>query len=213
MKPLKRSLLALTLGVLSLSALPEASRAATAADMTISQSDFRASMRRLWDDHVAWTRLFIVSDVNNLGDKAATTQRLLRNQQDIGSAIATFYGHAAGAKLAQLLTDHILIAAKVVDAAKARDNRQLNLVTQQWFANADQIALFLSTANPRNWSLSAVKDMMHRHLQLTTAEATDYLNGSYAASASDYDRVHDEIDMMSDALSSGIIAQFPRMFR
>jgi hypothetical protein len=53
-------------------------------------------MHRLWPDHVAYTRLFIVSAVSGSADRDATTQRLLRNQADIGDAVAGFYGRDAG---------------------------------------------------------------------------------------------------------------------
>jgi hypothetical protein len=54
--------------------------------------------------------------------------------------------------------------------------------------------------------------MMHRHQALTLNEAVAELHGQYAASVHDYDKVHHEILMMADALSSGIIAQFPQHF-
>src|SRR4029079_5634414 len=79
---------------------------------------FHDGMRKLWEDHVTWTRLFIISAAADLPDKNATTQRLLQNQTDIGNAVADFYGHDAGSKLTALLKDHILIAANIVAAAK-----------------------------------------------------------------------------------------------
>src|SRR3954447_25150190 len=87
-----------------------------------SRSDFQDAMRRLWSDHVAYARLFIVSAASGSADKDATTQRLLQNQTDIGNAVAAFYGPDAGNKLTALLKDHILIAASIVGAAKAGDN-------------------------------------------------------------------------------------------
>jgi len=51
------------------------------------QFAFRSAMRKLWEDHITWTRLYIVSVTADLADKDATAQRLLRNQADIGSAI------------------------------------------------------------------------------------------------------------------------------
>ncbi|HJR87932.1 MAG TPA: hypothetical protein VJ930_09800, partial [Acidimicrobiia bacterium] len=81
----------------------------TAAAATVDPVAFGQAMRDLWTDHVAWTRLFIVSAVAGLPDTEATADRLLRNQADIGAAVAGFYGDEAGEALTALLRDHILI--------------------------------------------------------------------------------------------------------
>src|SRR5437870_4201417 len=97
-----------------------------------SKAAFHDAMRKLWEDHVTWTRLFIVSAAAGLPDKDATTQRLLQNQSDIGNAVAEFYGRDAGNKLTALLKDHILIAADIVTAAKAGDKAKVSSSNKRW---------------------------------------------------------------------------------
>lgn len=92
----------------------------------------REGMRRLWEDHVLWTRLVIVSTAANLPDLEATTRRLLQNQADIGNAVKPYYGEAAGEKLTALLRAHILGAAELLAAAKANDPRRLDAAKQAW---------------------------------------------------------------------------------
>lgn len=102
--------------------IPLAAVAAPAAGSTPANTlAFHDAMRKLWEDHVTWTRLFIVSDVQNLPDLGPTTDRLLQNQVDIGNAIKPYYGDQAGAQLTDLLTQHILIAKAIVDALKVND--------------------------------------------------------------------------------------------
>ncbi len=176
---------------------------------------FHDAMRRLWEDHITWTRLFIVSAATlpaDLPDEAATATRLLANQTDIGDAIKPFYGEAAGDRLTQLLRDHILTAAQLIGAAKAGDSAGVATASEHWYANADQIATFLHDANPRHWPLDDLRTMMKSHLDLTLKEAVDRLHGAYAADVADYDAVHAEILAMADMLSDGIIAQFPAKF-
>lgn len=171
----------------------------------------RENMRKLWEDHITWTRLTIVSFDANLPDLQATLGRLLRNQTDIGNAIKPYYGGPAG-KLASLLRSHILIAADVLDAAKKGDAQALATAQQRWQANADDIARFLTQANPRNWPLSMTRSMMRKHLKLTTDEAVAHLKGNFDADIKAYDAVHREILQMADMLSSGIVKQFPGRF-
>src|SRR5207248_5840633 len=110
-----------------------------------------SAMRKLWEDHITWTRLYIISTAANLPDKDANAARLLQNQTDIGNAIKTYYGTAAGDRLTALLRDHILGAVAILDAAKANNAAQVTAASNAWYANANDIADFLSTANPINW--------------------------------------------------------------
>ena len=177
------------------------------------QAAFHDAMRKLWEDHITWTRLFIVSAAADLPDKGPTTERLLQNQVDIGNAIKPFYGDAAGEKLTALLKEHITTAAEVVAAAKANDTAKLTDANRRWFANADAIAAFLSGANPKSWPAAEMKRMMHEHLDLTTAEAVAHLKGDWAADVAAYDKVHVQILHMADMLSAGIVSQHPAKFK
>lgn len=201
---LNRSRLTLAIAILLL--IPNVTYAQTSKDA------FHDAMRKLWQEHVAYTRLFIVSAAAGLPDKDATTQRLLQNQTDIGNAVATFYGRDAGDKLTALLKDHILIAASIVTAAKAGDNAKVTSENQRWRQNATDIAKFLSGANPKSWPESAIQSAMFAHLDQTLSEASNQLKGNYEASVKDYDRAQEHIMMMADILSDGIIAQFPSKF-
>jgi len=177
-----------------------------------SKQSFHDAMRKLWSDHVAYTRLFIVSAASGSADKDATTQRLLQNQTDIGNAVAEFYGRDAGNKLTALLKDHILIAANIVTAAKAGDNAKVTSENKRWHDNATDIAKFLHGANPKHWPEATLQSALFTHLDQTINEATHELKGNYAASIKDYDQALDHMLMVADTLSGGIEAQFPSKF-
>ena len=174
---------------------------------------FHDGMRKLWEDHITWTRLAIISLEGGTADTDATVARLLQNQADIGNAVKPFYGEAAGDALTQLLRDHILIAADLIAAAKAGDSAQLAATQERWVANADEIAALLHSANPRYWPLDVMKTEMHMHLDLTTEEAVAHLQGNWEADVGAFDKVHDHILHMADLLSNGLIKQFPSRFR
>jgi hypothetical protein len=173
----------------------------------------RMDMRKLWEDHITWTRMAIISLEGGTPDTQATVGRLLENQTDIGNAIKPFYGKAAGTAVTKLLREHILIAADVIAAAKAGNKAQLTEAQARWTANADQIAAALHGVNPRYWRLGAMKAEMHRHLALTTNEAVARLQRNWDADVAAYDAVHKHILHMADMLSSGIVKQFPKRFR
>jgi hypothetical protein len=173
-------------------------------------------MRVLWEDHIVWTRQYIVSAATqstDLADIGPTAERLFRNQADIGNAVAAFYGDAAGTALTGLLNDHIAIAAEAISKARAGDQAGLDDALARWYDNADDIAQFLADANPGNWPFDMMSAHMRDHLDLTLEEAVARLSGDYAADIAAYDKVHVQILEMADMLSDGIVQQFPNAFR
>ena len=139
-------------------------------------------------------------------------ERLLRNQDDIGNAIKPVYGEAAGNKLTSLLREHILIAADIVTAAKAGNNDGVAKGQKRWRANADEIAAFLSAANP-NWPIDTMKNMLYKHLATTTSEVVSRLGKDWAADTAAYDEGYAHMMMFADMLTDGIVKQFPDKFK
>lgn len=171
----------------------------------------RLGMRQLWEEHIVYTRNYIISGLAGLEDAQKVAERLLRNQDDIGNAIKPYYGAAAGDKLASLLRDHILIAADIVGAAKGGDNEKVTALQKKWHANADDIANLLAGANP-NWPKSALTDMLYKHLDLTTKEVVSRVKKDWAGDIDAYDKGHVHMLMFADALTNGIVKQFPNKF-
>jgi len=171
----------------------------------------RIAMHKLWEDHIVWTRNVILNIMDDLPGTDQAVTRLLKNQDDIGNAVKPFYGEVEGKELTRLLREHITVAADLLKGAKAGNNSAYDATNKKWFVNADEISDFLSKANP-NWKLADMKKMMHDHLTLTTDEAVARLKKDYAADVKAYDKVHDEILMMADMLTDGIIKQFPGKF-
>lgn len=185
---------------------------ASAQESGVSRADFQDEMRRLWEDHIVWTRMYIISAIEELPDTDLVAQRLLRNQDEIGDAVKPFYGDEAGEALAELLREHILGAVELLQAAKAGDEEAATAASEAWSANADEIAAFLYAANPDNWTEEALAHEMHMHLELTLREAQARLAGDYEAEIAAYDEVHAHILRMADVLSEGIANQFPDQF-
>lgn len=177
-----------------------------------AELDLRLAMRKLWEEHIVYTREYIISALADLEDVGKVAERLLANQDDIGNAIKSYYGNEAGDKLAGLLRNHILIATEVVKAAKIGNNEELTKAQAKWNANADDIAVFLSGANP-NWGKKELTDMLYKHLELTTGEVVSRLEKDWTADIAYYDKGHAHMLMFSDALTGGIVKQFPDKFK
>jgi hypothetical protein len=184
-----------------------------AAVVTVKELALRQGMRHLWEDHITWTRLAIVSLTTGAPDADATVGRLLKNQTDIGNAVKPFYGTAAGNELTRQLRQHIVIAADVVAAAKAGDATKLADAQSRWEQNADDIAQVLNSVNPRHWKLAKMEAELRLHLKLTTEEAVARLRRNWDADVAAYDKIHRHALHFADLLSTGLVKQFPSRFR
>jgi len=171
----------------------------------------KEEMRKLWTDHLVWIRDYMVSTVDGLPDQSKVLARLRQNQTDIGNAIKPYYGEEAGNQLDKLLQEHIVIGGKVIEAAKSQNQLDLKKDETDWYQNADDIANFLSGLNT-NWSLNELRDLLHRHLQLVTDEVAARSKQDWDAEIAAFDKGLEQLMKLADALSEGIVKQFPDRF-
>lgn len=176
-----------------------------------AELDLSNEMRKLWEEHVAWTRMFIISVASNLPDLDLVTQRLLRNATDMAEALKPFYGEELASRFGNLIRDHLIFAAELVKAAKAGNSQAAADAERRWYTNADEIATFLSNINP-NWSRETWMKMLHEHLSLTKSEAVARLTGNYAEDIATYDKIENQALVMADEMTNGIVKQFPNKF-
>ena len=181
----------------------------------ISQSEvnFENEFRRLWIDHVLWTSNYITSATTaGAEDQTQVLTRLLKNQEDIGNAVKPVYGEKAGTKLTDLLKEHIVIAGKIVDAAKSGNDALVKQLNKEWYRNADDITAFLSGANPylKNEDL---KNLLYMHLKLVTNDLSASLAKDWDARIIAIDEGLTHIILMADTITAGVIKQFPDKFK
>ena len=183
-----------------------------ANEISKSQADLSDYIRGLWEQHVMWTRLTILSMVFDLPDVDLVTNRLLRNPKDFEALLRLFYGDEKASKFSELFTNHLVIAAELVKAAKAGDNNAAADAEKRWYANADQIADFLAGINPY-WSREDWKAMLYKHLAMTKDEAVNILTGKYLESINGFDEIEEKALVMADMMTNGIRNQFPDIFK
>lgn len=169
-------------------------------------------MRKLWTDEAFWMRSYMISALFGLPDREAAAQRLMQNQTDIGNAIKSFYGDDAGNRLTGLLKEHVTIAMELIDADKAGDKAKNDDAMDRWEANGDKIVDFLSSANPNSWPHGDMEAMFRKHLELMGAEIDLILVKDWPLEVIYYDFMNGVAIEMADALSAGLVAQFPDEF-
>ncbi|WP_246132175.1 LysM peptidoglycan-binding domain-containing protein [Paenibacillus hemerocallicola] len=181
--------------------------------LTISKAEEELNQvfRTLWEQHVAWTRMLIISIAAGLPDEELVTERLLRNPPDMAEVFRRYYGDAVASKFSSLFRDHLVLAAQLVKEAKAGNSQAAAETERKWYANADEIAGFLNSINP-NWPKSVLSNMLHEHLRMTKDEAVYRLSKTYKSDIDTYDQIEKQALEMADAFTDGIVKQFPNIF-
>src|ERR1043166_2801386 len=172
--------LAVVLGVVGLG--PSTNRPVAAADRNHTRASSLAlhdEWRKLWEDHITWTRVVIMGVLDSLPGTPAYEARLLQNPGDMADALRPFYGDRAN-QFEDLVKDHLVIAVDILNAAKAGNTNALNDAVARWYQNADDIARLMSQLNPKAWPFNETDQMWRAHLDATLAEAVKHLSGDFA---------------------------------
>jgi hypothetical protein len=178
---------------------------------TPAEESLWLQMRTLWQEHVFWTRMAIVSIIQNSEDKGPVLNRLLRNYEDITETLVPYLGNETANEYGNLIKEHLLIAAELVTAAKEDDQTAFEDANARWYENADKIAAFENTTIPE-LALEERKAMWYEHLNLTKNETVELLNKDYNTSIDTFDLIEEQASMMADSLANGIILQSPEKF-
>ena len=164
-------------------------------------------MRKLWSQHVYWTRFFIISTAEKLQDLKYVTNRLLENPGDFAEVLKLFYGEKKADEFKKLLTEHLQIAGDLVNADKNMNTSKADDLRKKWYANADNIAEFLAVINPY-WCEQKWRDMMYSHLNMTEKEAGLRLKKEYPKDIEIFESIEKEALEMGDYMACGIVKQF-----
>ena len=165
--------------------------------------------RKLWEDHITWTRVVIIGILDGLPGTNTYVGRLLQNYEDMEDALAPYYGDDAEV-LGDLIKDHLVIAAEILTALK--NGQPTDALIASWYANGNDIAVQMNKMNPQFWPLAETQQMWKDHLDATLEEATDHFSGNFAGEVAAYDKVHDMALEMADFISNGVMHQFPSEF-
>ena len=179
--------------------------------ISINEVQLIKLMNLVWEQHIMWTRMLLISIAENLKDLEATQARLLQNPKDIANVFARYYGSAVSNKIEQLLTEHLVIGKDLIVALKNNNQAQANALNAKWYKNADEMAEAFSSINPF-YPREEIRRMLYEHLRLTTEEVKARLKGDYVADINAYDMVQREILKMSQFFVDGIVQQFRNIF-
>ncbi len=178
---------------------------------SINQVNLMEQMNLIWLEHILWTRMLLISIASNLQDLDATQTRLLQNPKDTANIFKKYYGNNTADTIQKLLTEHLVIGKNLIVALKNNNEKLAKELNNKWYKNADEMAIAFSSINPF-YPREQLRQMLYKHLSLTTDEINARLKKDFSADIKAYDMVQKEILDMANFFSNGIVRQFPNLF-
>lgn len=167
-------------------------------------------LRKLWSDHVYWTREAIIGNFNFNSEINIDNiiQRLYKNQSDLGNLFSEYYGNKIGNAVKNLLDEHINIVAKLISTIKNPINDESELtektkkieeIAENAVSNATDIAINLNKINKKFGSKQYLSKQLKKHVELVF----DQIKNPNDLTV--FDTAFDHILKMADQMTNGFI--------
>lgn len=171
------------------------------------KQDIINASRTLWAQRAKWTRMLIISSIENLPDLGLVSKRLIKNSTSIADEIKKYYGKEKAKVFEELLLSNLLTGQMLADNLKISNVQAADECRRQWYENADDIAEFLCDINAY-YNVHEWRAMLYDHLYMTENELVYRLKKDYESEISEYDSIDMQALRIADMMSDGIIKQF-----
>jgi len=174
--------------------------------------ELREGLRDLWVGHVFWVRNVALATRQGETEAAKVAEEnVVKNARAIADAVIPLYGKPAADKLFGLLAGHYGAVKGYMTAAYAADKAGKEAAIDKIKANADEIAVFLSSANP-NLPKDTLVSLLFAHGAHHIGQIDAFAVKDYAGEAQIWAAMNEHMLMIADALGKGIAKQFPKKF-
>jgi len=172
----------------------------------------KMALRDLWFGHVFWVRNVVAAGLaGNAAEEAAAEQQVVANAKAIAAAIEPFYGVAGRDGLFKLLAGHYGAIKGYLNATIAKNATAQSAAITDLMNNAEQIAVFLSHANP-NIPKDAAFGLFQAHAGHHISQIQQLMAKDYAGEAETWAAMTQHMNMISDVLADALAKQFPKKF-
>lgn len=180
--------------------------------ITTAQITYAAQWRKVWTDHLMWSRARLVGIVDGSPDAQQAAWRLDKSANDMQSLLSPYYGADRAKRFADTLKTHDRLEAALLTTLKSGDTSGAVVAERKWYANGYSVTAWLAKAEPgidQTTSAAVFKD----ELAATKQEVVDRLAKRYGADIVDFDRAERQTLLLADAISVAVVKRFPNKFR
>ena len=211
MRHIRQSMAVLFLAIAGLLGCAHESRVVTEANQA-NLTDTKAMMRNLWAGHIFWIRNVVLDNAIGIPEaRNIAEQEVVNNAKQIASTLSPFYGELASENLFTLLADHYGAITEYADATVVGNTLQQEVALAHLSSNADNIAAFLSGANPY-LSKDGVRGLIAAHGSHHVAQIIQLQEHDYSSEAQTWKVMRKHADVIADTLTTALAQQFPAKF-
>lgn len=163
--------------------------------------------RKLCEQHIMWTRSYMISCIEELDDLDAVRNRLLRNPSDFAYELAPFYGEITAHQFMILLREHLFITFDLLNSVRTNNIMVMNESKNKWYSNTENMAIFLASINPY-WEKEHWQVLFFEYLNMIEDTVALRFSKRHPRGVTMYDDLEEHALKMADYMWKGIIHQF-----
>lgn len=180
--------------------LPEGQRCVTQEEMNLV-----FDIMMFWFDLTNWTRAFMLSRYQDVGNEDEVYARLQRVVTDFINNLKQVFGDTPAVNELQLaLNAYIDLIDSLITAQMDGNVEQVDLITRQLYQNADNIAASLAAITPY-WDQDEWRTILYNNLRSTLDETTMFLTEDYARNLDIFSTLISQSESSGDYLAQGVL--------
>jgi hypothetical protein len=176
------------------------------------RTGLRVTLDRLLGEHLVLAAETMRAGLAKTADAPAARQALAGNSADLEAAVATYYGAAAGHQFGDVWRAHVDAYISYIDAVAANDSAARTASLNQLHVYHDQIAAFLSSANPY-LNAAEVGALIQRHVQALISLVDSTQAGDHEQTVATLRGAYAQTFQVGDVLALATARLFPSRFQ
>jgi hypothetical protein len=172
----------------------------------------QVALRDLWVGHIFWVRNVAMATMSGNKEEAKVAEEeVVANAKQIAAALEPYYAKAGSDKMFTLLAGHWGAVKEHMMATQKGDAKGQEAAMKKMTANVEEIATFLSGANP-NLPKETLVGLFTAHVGHHAQQNAQLKAKKYADEAKTWEAMKNHMYVVADALGEGIAKQFPDKF-
>ncbi|UFT99051.1 copper amine oxidase [Radiobacillus kanasensis] len=174
--------------------------------------DLRAQLNYLLSEHAGLAVMAMQNGIDGSDDFDASAMALSNNTEDLSNAIASVYGEEAGQQFKEMWSNHVGFFVDYVTATAEEDEAAKEEALNKLNQYRQDFSKFIETATEGEVPASALAEGLQMHVDQLISAFDSYAAGDYTAAYESLRMAYEHMYGSAEALSGGIVAQFPDKF-